>query len=98
MANYNVQVSGAIGDGVVNDAPAFQKAIDVCTESDREVVPAGITYMYRTSFLKSNVHLRMEPGAIVIGGTHKELSDSGNWRTLNTLWELRISPSLALPE
>ena len=54
----NVRNFGAVGDGVTNDAPAFQAAIDVATVSGAEVyVPAGTYLMGSTVLLKPSVNI-----------------------------------------
>jgi hypothetical protein len=68
MTIYSVLDFGAIGDGETNDAPAFQEAIDRCTDGGggRVLVPAGRTYLCGQITLKSNVNLHIEPGATVM--------------------------------
>ncbi|MDX2109443.1 MAG: glycosyl hydrolase family 28 protein [Verrucomicrobiota bacterium] len=74
MATYNVLEFGAIGDDTANDAPAFQKAIDRCTHDGGGVVlvPAGRVYQCGTFYLKNNVHLYLEPGAVIKPSIHRE--------------------------
>ena len=68
MTVYNVLEFGAVGDGKTNDAPAFQQAIDRCTEGGggQVLVPAGRTYLCGQLFLKSNVDFHVESGAKVL--------------------------------
>ena len=65
---FNVGQFGAVGDGRTKDSPAIQKAIDACAESGGGTVycPPG-TYLCGTIFLKSNVDLRIEAGATILG-------------------------------
>ena len=67
MKVWNVLDYGAKRDGVTNDAPAIQKAIDECTAAGggRVYVPAG-QYMCGTIDLKDNVDLHLERGASLV--------------------------------
>ncbi|MGA2269444.1 MAG: glycoside hydrolase family 28 protein [Bryobacteraceae bacterium] len=59
---------GARADGRTNDAEAIQKAIDACAQSGGGVVylPAG-NFLSGTIVLKSNITLRLSPGATLWG-------------------------------
>lgn len=63
---YNVRHFGAVGDGVANDAPAINKAIDVCSIADGGTVflPSGI-YASGSIQLKSNITFVLDAGAIL---------------------------------
>jgi polygalacturonase len=76
---YNVQSFGAAGDGVVLDMKAIQKAVDTCHANRGGVVqvPAG-KYNTGTIWLKSNVELRLEEGAELLGSL-----DLANYSTDN---------------
>lgn len=65
MATVDIREHGAVGDGVTNDAPAIQAAIDAITAQGggTVVVPAGYTFAAGTIVLKSNVELHVERGA-----------------------------------
>ena len=58
---------GAAGDGVTNDAPAIQAAIDACTAADggQVVLQGGKTYYSSSLVMKSNVDLHLEQGALL---------------------------------
>ena len=64
---YRIRDYGAKGDGMKDDAPYIQAAIDECTKNGggRVVCEAG-TYLCSTIFLKSNVDLYLEMGCTII--------------------------------
>lgn len=74
MTTVNILEFGASGDGVTNDAPAIQAAIDSCHASGggRVVVPSGRTFLIGSIMLKSNVELHLERGAILDGSARAE--------------------------
>lgn len=67
---HNVKAFGAIGNGVVKDTQALQKAIDTAEKAGGGTVffPPG-TYLSGTLFLKSNVTLHLAAGATLLGST-----------------------------
>jgi len=66
VGTFNVRHYGAAGDGTVNDAPAINKAIDVCNAAGGGTVfvPSGI-YTTGSIHLKSNVTLALDKGAVL---------------------------------
>ncbi len=69
-ASYDVRSFGAIGDGVTLSTPALQAAIDRCnTNGGGAVLVAGGHYLTGTLYLKSNVCLRIDAGAAILGST-----------------------------
>ncbi|TCD28570.1 glycoside hydrolase family 28 protein [Pedobacter psychrodurus] len=68
---YNIRDFGANSDSTKLNTKSIQFAIDKCNkDGGGEVqVPAG-TYFTGTIFLKSNVYLRLLPGAILQGSYH----------------------------
>lgn len=63
----NVRDFGAKGDGKTKDTAALQKAIDTCAaESGTVLIPSG-TYVSAPLVLKSDVTLRLEKDAEILG-------------------------------
>ncbi len=69
--NYNVSDFGAIADGKTLSTNAIQNAIDKASENNggRVVFSKGM-YVSGSLQLKSNVHLCLEEGAILLGSTN----------------------------
>lgn len=65
---YSVKAYGAVADGRTVTTAAIQKAVDACTKAGGGTVevPAG-TYVIGTVFLKSNVTLHLDNGAVLKG-------------------------------
>jgi polygalacturonase len=65
---YSVCAYGALGDGKILDSPAINKTIDACADAGGGTVyfPAG-TYLSGSIRLKSNIHLFLDAGAIILG-------------------------------
>ena len=66
--HFNAADFGAIGDGTTKATSALQNAIDACHDSGggKVLLPAG-RYLCGTLFLKSNVELHLESGAVILG-------------------------------
>src|SRR5471032_3341923 len=66
---FNVRDFGAKGDGVAVDTPAINQAIDAAAAAGGGIVrlPSG-TYLSYTVRLRSNITLRLEKGAVLLGG------------------------------
>ncbi len=62
----NVRDFRALGDGVQDDTPAFTAAIACLPEKGTLLVPEG-TYLLKPIFLKSNMTLYLESGAVLLG-------------------------------
>lgn len=69
--DYNIVKYGAVSDTTMLSTDAVQKAIDICSHDGggRVYVPAG-SYKIGSIFLRSNVHLYLEKGAILYGSTN----------------------------
>lgn len=65
---FNVLDFGAIANGVESDTAAVQAAVDACSEAGGGKVyfPAK-QYVLATVFLKNNVHIEFETGAVILG-------------------------------
>jgi polygalacturonase len=71
--DYNIIDFGANPDGKTLTTEAIQKAIDECTATGggTVTVPAG-TYLTNSIFLKSNVDLHIQKGAVLLGSTNPD--------------------------
>ena len=76
---FNPKEFGAAGDGVTLDTEAIQRAIDAAEESVSGaeegacavvVLEKGV-YLTGSLFLKSNLELRLERGAVLLGTTEE---------------------------
>ena len=72
--NYDILAYGAVGDGVTNDGPAIQAAIDACAQAGggRVVVSGGKTYKTGSLVLKNYVELHLEMGSVLKASENKE--------------------------
>jgi len=72
-STFNVRDYGATGDGKTLDTASINKAIDACASSGggEVLVPAG-GYLCGTVHLKSNVTLKLDPGATIVGTSDLE--------------------------
>lgn len=66
---YYAQDFGAIGDGMHNDTPAIQAAIDACYANGggQVILTGGRTYRSGTLILHSHIELHLEAGSILKG-------------------------------
>jgi polygalacturonase len=83
---FNVADFGAAGDGKTVCTPGIQKAVDACAQTGggRVVFPAG-RYLTGPIFLKSNVHVEVPAGAVLLGITdfEKVPSIAGRWEGID---------------
>ena len=65
--DYNVLNMGAVGDGKADDSKAVQLALDTANDNGggRVVLPGGHTYYCRSLFLRANVELHLQQGAVL---------------------------------
>ena len=70
-ASFDVRAFGAAGDGQRLDTTSLQAAVEACAGTGGGTVrfPAG-NYLSGTLFLKSNVTLWLEAGAVVLGSAN----------------------------
>jgi polygalacturonase len=68
---YDINTFGAAGDGVTLDTKALQAAIDKCsTAGGGTVLVAGGKFVTGTFYLKNDVTLRVDSGAMILGSTN----------------------------
>ncbi|ANQ49188.1 glycoside hydrolase family 28 protein [Flammeovirga sp. MY04] len=67
--DYSIFDFGAKGDGIALDTKAVQKAIDTCNAEGggKVIIPSGKIVLIGTIYLKDNVTLYLENGAILRG-------------------------------
>ncbi|MBQ9765416.1 MAG: glycoside hydrolase family 28 protein [Lachnospiraceae bacterium] len=68
---FDITDFGAVGDGVTNNTRDIQRAIDGATEGGIVYVPAG-TFVTGAIFLKSDITLYLEEGAVLLGSDNLE--------------------------
>ncbi|GBG63643.1 hypothetical protein CBR_g38954 [Chara braunii] len=65
----DIRKYGAVGDGLLYDTEAIQRAIDDCaTYGGTVLVPSPKTFLTATLHLRSHVTLHVEQGATILGG------------------------------
>lgn len=82
---------GAKNDGIVNNAPYIQAAIDACAKNGggRVTVPSGGTYKTGSIILKSNLEFHLEEGATLKASENK--SDYKGFKELaHMVTELKV--------
>ena len=73
MPDFDILVYGAVADGVTDNAPAIQKAVDAAAAAGggRVVVPAG-RFLSGSVMLRSNVDLHLQSGAVLLSSLRPE--------------------------
>ena len=67
---FDIRDFGAVGDGITVNTASIQAAIDQCSDAGGgEVLVAGGNFATGTLFLKSNICLRIEAGAMISGSS-----------------------------
>lgn len=83
---FNVADFGAVGDGKTLCTAGIQKAVDACAAAGggRVAFPAG-RYLTGPIFLRSNVHVEVPAGAVLLGSTDFEKCPSiaGRWEGID---------------
>ena len=79
---FNVRDFGSVGNGKVDDAKAFQKAIDSCSSAGggRVLIPAGSTFLTGPFNLKSYVEFYVEAGAKVLANPDEKVYTKSAFR------------------
>ncbi len=67
----NVLKFGAKGDGITDDTPFIQAAINACPKNGRVYIPEG-TYSVCPLFLKSNITIELAKNAHLLGNTDRK--------------------------
>jgi len=80
---FNVREYGAVGDGRTLDSRALQTAIDLCAEGGGGTVylPAG-QYLAGSLFLRNNITLHLDSGAVILGSENPE-----DYPVIHARWE-----------
>ncbi len=69
QSKYDIRNFGALNDQSTVNTKSIQRAIDACSKTGGTVLVADGTYVTGTIYLKSNVHLRIEAGAVLKGSS-----------------------------
>jgi polygalacturonase len=72
-STFNVREHGAAGNGQTSDSRAIQRVIDACAEQGGGTVylPAG-RYLMGSLFLRNNITLHLDAGAVILGSENPE--------------------------
>ncbi len=83
---FNVVDFGAVGDGKTLCTAGIQKAVDACAQAGggRVVFPAG-RFLTGPIFLKTNVHVEVPSGTVLLGSTafEKVPAIAGRWEGID---------------
>src|SRR5512138_230366 len=82
---WNVRDHGATGDGQTLDSPSIQSTIDACAERGGGTVylPTG-RYISGSLFLRDNITLYLDSGAMILGSENAE-----DYPVIHSRWEGR---------
>ena len=80
---FNVREHGAVGDGQTLDSPAIQSAIEACAAQGGGTVylPSG-HYLAGTLFLRNNIALHLDSGAVILGSESPD-----DYPIIHSRWE-----------
>lgn len=81
-SDYNVNDFGAVGDGLTDDAPAIQRAIDSCSAAGggSVIFESGKTYMAGPIHLKSDVDLHLKPNSVLLANPDESVYTESAFR------------------
>lgn len=82
MPDFNILDHGAAADGVTNDAPAIQTAVDACAKAGGGTVriPSGKTVLCGAVRLCSRLRLHLEPGSVLLASPDPAAFHTGDPR------------------
>ena len=82
-STFNVRQHGASGDGITMEMPVIQALIDRCAEQGGGTVyfPAG-HYLTGSLFLRSNITLYLDSGAVILGS-----ENPADYPIIRSRWE-----------
>lgn len=82
MNLFDITAYGAVGDGMTDNALAFQKAIDDCSSSGGGIVkvPENATFMTGPFDLKSFVELHLERGSRILANPDESVYTKSAFR------------------
>jgi polygalacturonase len=87
----NARAYGAVGDGQALDTPAIQAAIDACHQQGGGTVSVSAgRYVTGSIFLRDNITLHLEAGAVLLGS-----EDVADYPIINGRWEGAEQPTYA---
>src|SRR5688500_10157455 len=83
ISAINVREHGAVGDGQTLDSSAIQSAIEACAAQGGGSVylPAG-QYLTGSLFLRNNISLHLDSGAVILGSQEAE-----DYPIIQSRWE-----------
>lgn len=81
-SDYNVNDFGAVGDGLTDDAPAIQRAIDSCSAAGggSVIFESGRTYMSGPVHLRSDVDLHLKPNSVLLANPDESVYTESAFR------------------
>lgn len=78
---FDIAAYGAVGDGETLNTSAIQSAIDACSQGGLVTIPEGV-FLTGAIYLKSDMTLYLEEGAVLLGSP-----DTEDYPLLESRWE-----------